>query len=159
MREDCGPGSGRCCRRGGGGGGGGGDGHGGGMRWLLEPAILSALGAHPAHGYDLRLSLDELTDGFLGVDPGGLYRQLRRMEDDGLVASAWESGEHGPQRRTYQLTEEGLDVLRCWIDRLGARRSAIDGILAAARSATHGAGGATPTSPAPPTRPTDKEQA
>lgn len=150
MRDECGPREGRCCRSQGGDGGR----HGEGMRGLLEPAILAALGERPAHGYDLRASLDELTEGLLTVDPGGLYRALRRMEDDGLVASTWQTGGHGPQRRTYELTEDGIDVLRCWIDRLGARRTAIDRILTATLAAINGA---TP-SPAPSTNRTDKEQ-
>ena len=146
MRDEYGPGGGRCCRRG---GDGGGDrpGHGGGLRGLLEPALLAVLAARPAHGYDLRLSLDELTGGVLSIDAGGLYRILRRMEDDGLVASVWETGEHGPQRRTYRLTGDGLDVLRCWVDRLDGRRRAIDGILAAAVAATDQA--AQPSVPEP----------
>lgn len=128
------PRSGRCCR-------------GGAMRGLLEPAILAALGARPGYGYELRASLDESTAGLLAVDPGGLYRVLRRMEDDGLVASSWESGEHGPQRRTYELTEDGFEALRGWIDRLDVRRTVIDAIAAAARTALGDAGSpATPTS-------------
>lgn len=149
MREDCGPGGGGCCGR-----RGGGDRHGGGMRGLLEPALLAAIAARPAHGYDLRVSLEDLTAGALSIDAGGLYRVLRRMEDDGLVASTWQDGEHGPQRRTYHLTADGLDVLRCWIDRLHARRHAIDGILAAARAATQSDD---PTTPEPATPTTTKE--
>lgn len=138
-------GEGPCCGRGAGhaDGPGGPGGRGGGMRGLVEPAVLAALGAQPAHGYDLRAAIEALTDGVLVIDPGGLYRILRRMEDDGLVASAWEAGDHGPQRRTYRLTAEGTDVLRCWLDRLDARRRAIDGIVAAATAAT--ADGPTPT--------------
>lgn len=127
----------RGCRRDGTGGGpgdgpGGGPGTGPGLRGLLEPAVLAALGTHPAHGYDLRDSLEALTAGAVAIDPGGLYRLLRRLEEDGLVSSAWESGDHGPQRRTYRLTDDGREVLRCWVTRLEARRRAIDAIVAAA---------------------------
>lgn len=115
------------------------DRRGGAMRGLLEPAILAALGARPGHGYELRASLDASTAGLLEVDPGGLYRILRRMEGDGLVASAWETGDHGPQRRTYRLTEKGVGELRCWIERLGARRAVIDGITASASVVLAGA--------------------
>ncbi len=131
MEENVARASGRCCRR-----GDCGEGRpGGAMRGLLEPAILAALGVRPRHGYQLRAALDESTAGLLTVDPGGLYRVLRRIEEDGLVRSSWESGEYGPQRRTYELTEDGLDALRCWIDRLKVRRDVIDGIAAAARAA------------------------
>jgi DNA-binding PadR family transcriptional regulator len=121
------------CGGGRGGGGRGGGGGGAGRGSLLEPAILAALATQTSHGYDLRASVEELTCGFLVVDPGGLYRALRRMEDEGLVASIWTDGEHGPQRRTYRITEEGREVLGAWAERLAARRTALDGLLQAIR--------------------------
>lgn len=115
--------------------GGCGRGHGGGGRGggasLLEPAVLAALTAANSHGYDLRAALEELTSGFLVADPGGLYRALRRMEDDGLMVSTWTEGEHGPQRRTYRITDDGREALRLWAERLSAQRTALDGILSA----------------------------
>ncbi|MBN2176463.1 MAG: PadR family transcriptional regulator [Demequinaceae bacterium] len=119
---------------GGGRGGGHGGGHGGGGAGrgsLLEPAVLAALTTATSHGYDLRAEVEELTSGYLVVDPGGLYRTLRRMEDEGLVTSTWTEGEHGPQRRIYRLTADGREVLRSWAERLVARRTALDGILRA----------------------------
>jgi PadR family transcriptional regulator, regulatory protein PadR len=113
--------------RGGGLGGGGGAGRGS----LLEPALLAALTTATAHGYDLRAAVEDLTSGFLVVDPGGLYRALRRMEDDGLVVSTWTEGEHGPQRRIYRITDGGREVLGAWAERLATRRKALDGILQA----------------------------
>jgi len=56
---------------------------------LVEPAALAALLSSAGHGYDLRRVISELTDGEIEVDTGGLYRVLRRMEDDGYVTSAW----------------------------------------------------------------------
>ncbi len=117
--------------RGGGYGGGHGRGGGGGRGSLLEPAVLAALTNATSHGYDLRTAVEELTGGVLVVDPGGLYRALRRMEDDGLVASTWTEGEHGPQRRMYRITDEGREVVGAWAERLAARRMALDGILRA----------------------------
>lgn len=114
--------------RGGGGRGGGGRGGKGG---LLEPAVLAALTAATSHGYDLRAAVEELTCGFLVVDPGGLYRALRRMEDDALVVSTWTEGEHGPQRRTYRITNDGREALGLWSERLTSQRAALDGILRA----------------------------
>lgn len=96
---------------------------------MLEPAVLAALTTATSHGYDLRAAVEDLTCGFLVVDPGGLYRTLRRMEEDGLVVSTWTEGEHGPQRRTYRLTPDGLEALALWTDRLAAQRTALEGIL------------------------------
>jgi len=108
----------------GGRGGGGGVGRGS----LLEPAVLATLATATSHGYDLRAEVEELTGGFLVVDPGGLYRALRRMEDDGFVVSTWTEGEHGPQRRIYRITDDGREALGAWAERLVAWRTALDGI-------------------------------
>lgn len=53
-----------------------------------------------------------ITDrGYGDPDPAGLYRALRDMEDDGLVTSSWELGDHGPARRMYAVTDQGLAAL------------------------------------------------
>ncbi|MDQ3627488.1 MAG: helix-turn-helix transcriptional regulator [Actinomycetota bacterium] len=78
-------------------------------RNYLRPCLLLLLAEGTAHGYEL---LDQV--GALGldrVDPGGLYRCLRAMDEDGLVRSTWEPSTAGPARRTYQLTDEGREWL------------------------------------------------
>lgn len=78
-------------------------------RSFLRPILLLLLAEEPAHGYGL---LEDVASfGLERTDPGGLYRTLRAMEQDGLVASSWEESESGPARRSYQLTPEGLDWL------------------------------------------------
>lgn len=100
-----------CCRRAGGGGRGA----------LVEPAALVALLAGAGHGYDLRRVIGEITGGELEVDAGGLYRVLRRLEDEGFVTSEWAEGESGPQRRDYQLTAEGRELAEDWVAHLRER--------------------------------------
>jgi PadR family transcriptional regulator PadR len=81
-------------------------------RNYLRASLLLLIGEAPAHGYDL---LDQIAQlGLRSVDPGGLYRTLRVMEDDGLVASSWEHSSAGPARRTYRLTADGVDWLHAW---------------------------------------------
>lgn len=78
-------------------------------RNFLRPCLLLLLSEQAAHGYDLMEQLPEL--GVSHVDPGGLYRTLRAMEQEGLVSSWWEPSTSGPSRRTYTVTEEGRDWL------------------------------------------------
>nr|MBA3788699.1 helix-turn-helix transcriptional regulator [Actinomycetota bacterium] len=66
---------------------------------FLRPCLLLLLREQPAHGYELLERLRPL--GFAGDDPGGLYRTLRALERDGLVHSAWEPSQSGPNRRIY----------------------------------------------------------
>lgn len=107
-------------------------------RWaLVEPLVLAGLAAEPRHGYELAQAIEDMTDGALPVDLGGLYRTLRRLEADGFVTSEWEDAEAGPQRRRYEVTEDGIAMLRHWRDHLVASRdlfaravAAVDGALA-----------------------------
>ncbi len=78
-------------------------------RNYLRPCLLLLLAEGTAHGYEL---LEQVADlGMDRVDPGGLYRCLRAMDEEGLVRSAWEPSTSGPARRTYTLTDEGRDWL------------------------------------------------
>ncbi|HVE45345.1 MAG TPA: helix-turn-helix transcriptional regulator [Acidimicrobiales bacterium] len=81
-------------------------------RNYLRASLLLLIGEAPAHGYDLLDHIGQL--GLRSVDPGGLYRTLRVMEDDGLVSSWWEHSVAGPARRTYALTHEGVEWLHAW---------------------------------------------
>ena len=112
-RGDCGGEGARqpCCRRRGGGGGA-----------LVEPAALAALLYAGGYGYDMRRTILDMTDGEVDVDVGGLYRSLRRLEDEGAVASRWCEDASGPRRREYELTEQGLELAEQWRDALRARQ-------------------------------------
>ena len=68
---------------------------------FTEPAILLLLRERPAHGYDLLERLPELT-GEQRVEMGNLYRLLRALEEEGLVASEWDETSPGPAKRTLR---------------------------------------------------------
>src|SRR3954451_24924718 len=70
-------------------------------RNFLRPCILLLLRESPAHGYDLLERAQAF--GFTRNDPGGLYRALRALEDEGLVKSFWEPSAQGPDRRIYEI--------------------------------------------------------
>ena len=81
----------------------------------LQPSLLLALHLKPSYGYDLlgKISDFGFTDG--SVDPGTLYRHLRRLEDDGFVSSKWDTTGTGPARRFYGITPKGEILLRDWV--------------------------------------------
>ena len=66
---------------------------------MVEPAALAALLYAGGYGYDMRKAILERTNGEVDVDVGGLYRSLRRLEDEGAVASRWCDEDVGPRRR------------------------------------------------------------
>lgn len=78
-------------------------------RAYLRPCLLLLLAEGTSHGYELLEQVAAL--GLDRVDPGGLYRCLRAMDEEGLVVSTWEPSSSGPARRRYALTDEGLEWL------------------------------------------------
>ena len=81
-----------------------------------------------AHGYELA---DELT-AFMPVqrvDVGNLYRLLRKLEDEGLVASEWDEGEAGRAKRVYEITDDGIEALDDWAERLRGTADALTRFL------------------------------
>jgi DNA-binding PadR family transcriptional regulator len=86
-----------------------------------EPALLSLLARGPTHGYELLERLPSLV-GEERVDVGNVYRALRGLEEEGLVASEWRADLPGPAKRTYTLTGEGRAVLDLWRSSLASLR-------------------------------------
>jgi PadR family transcriptional regulator PadR len=91
-----------------------------GLRLILRPSLLLMLAEKEAHGYEL---YDQLAS--LGFDPDCLdssilYRDLRDMEEMGLIGSKWDDEDSkGPKRRVYRILDEGKTRLGEWIENLG----------------------------------------
>ena len=96
-------------------------------RNFLRHCVLLLLRESPAHGYDLLERLAAL--GFARQDPGGLYRMLRGLEDEGLVHSAWEASAQGPDRRIYEITRTGAEDLHEHAKALNATASLLGDFL------------------------------
>ena len=93
---------------------------------FLRPCVLLLLAETPAHGYDL---LERLSGFGFDREPGGLYRNLRSLEHEGLVTSAWEPSLTGPDRRSYVLTADGRASLDAWATALAESRLLLDVFL------------------------------
>jgi PadR family transcriptional regulator PadR len=99
------------------------------MRGFVQPRLLLQLVKKPAHGYELMEALSAAADD-PAPDPGTLYRTLRALEEDELVRSAWETGESGPARRVYELTDQGVEFLHAWAVSIRGTRAQLDRFLA-----------------------------
>jgi len=64
------------------------------------------------------------------VEPGTIYRNLRRMEKEGFVSSKWEAAESGPARRKYAITGEGIKALQEAVLKLKQQKRQIEDFLA-----------------------------
>ena len=100
--------------------------NGGQPRNFVLPCLLLLLHEGSSHGYDLVERL--VPFGFNG-EPPVVYRNLRRMEAEGLVQSAWETGGKGPARRVYWLTPRGHDQLDAWTIAIKYQRRVLDMFL------------------------------
>lgn len=78
-------------------------------RELLAPSLLLLLAESPGHGYELMERLRPL--GFDWGGPGPIYRDLRSLEDAGLITSDWFVSQSGPGRRVYEITPLGRESL------------------------------------------------
>ncbi len=72
----------------------------------LDLLLLSVLAAGPAHGYAVISALRERSDGNFDLPEGTIYPALHRLEEAGLLSSAWAEVD-GRRRRVYALTEAG----------------------------------------------------
>lgn len=75
-------------------------------RGSLVLAALSQL-REPKYGYAL---IEELTQRGVQIEQGTLYPLLRRLEEQGLLRSEWNTDGSRP-RRYYVLSADGVQVL------------------------------------------------
>jgi len=73
----------------------------------LDMLILKALSLGSTHGYGVLLRIEARSRGLLSLEQGSLYPALNRMEDRGLIASAWGISENNRRARFYRLTDAG----------------------------------------------------
>jgi DNA-binding PadR family transcriptional regulator len=90
----------------------------------LTPAawhVLLALADGERHGYALMREVAALSGGRLRLGPGTLYRTLRRLLEDGLIAEAAERPDpelDDERRRYYRLTDAGRRAAAAEAERL-----------------------------------------
>lgn len=100
---------------------------------FLQPCLLLLLHQQgSSHGYNLLSDLEQFGFDSMRIDPSLVYRALREMEEIGLVVSEWsEDQSQGPQRRNYQITEDGKNHLAEWINDLKKTKKEIDTLIEA----------------------------
>ena len=98
--------------------------------WLV-PVALAVLREHSTHGYELLERLARF--GFEALNPGTLYRTLRKMEKDGLCKSTWDTSNNGsgPTCRVYSVTPAGEAHLESWVEGLKKYQEVMDSFFLA----------------------------
>lgn len=81
--------------------------------------ILLVLARGARHGYGIIKDAERHVGGDVPLDPANLYRALRRLDRDGLVAETdLDDESDGAPRRHYALTEHGRRVVTAEAERL-----------------------------------------
>ena len=80
----------------------------------LRHAILTALLERPSGGLELTRRFDRSIGYFWSATHQQVYRELARLEDDGLVASTPQPGLRGSPR-SYDVLPAGRAELRAWV--------------------------------------------
>lgn len=72
--------------------------------------ILAVLEGGPAHGYAIIEVLRQRSQGTFDLPEGTVYPALHRLEDQGLLCSAW-TEDTGRRKRVYELTVKGREAV------------------------------------------------
>jgi DNA-binding PadR family transcriptional regulator len=89
----------------------------------VDLQLLLSLAESERHGYGLVQAIAERTDGLVALEPGNLYRIIKRLLADGLVAETERRAVaelDDERRRYYRITPLGGRVLAAEIARLQA---------------------------------------
>lgn len=105
---------------------------------MREPtfAIMSALAEGPRHGYAIITEAAELSGGTVALQAGTLYAALDRLRSERLVEIASEEIVQGRLRRSFALTDRGLEALTAEATR---RRETAERALTRLRARARGA--------------------
>jgi DNA-binding PadR family transcriptional regulator len=101
----------------------------------VDLELLLALAGEDRHGYGLVQEISAHTNGLIVLDPGNLYRVIKRLLADGLIeeGSARPADAGDERRRYYRITTLGGRVLAAELERLRALVSAPGSKAAAQR--------------------------
>lgn len=105
------------------------------LRGVLQPCVLQCLADGPAYGYAIIARLAEA--GLGGIKGGTLYPLLARLEARELVTIEWRTGEGGPGRKYFSLTEAGRAELTDARSAWSAFTAAVDAHLELDRAPSH----------------------
>ncbi|AKA67656.1 MULTISPECIES: PadR family transcriptional regulator [Clostridium] len=103
---------------------------GGNLDKFVQPIILKILYECDAYGYVILKKIAE-SPMMKGAkpDPTGIYRQLKTMEERGLLMSKEQISDNGNLVKCYSITESGKQCLLNWIRTLKDYRDSIDLLL------------------------------
>jgi DNA-binding PadR family transcriptional regulator len=73
--------------------------------------------------------LKRMTSGRYEPESGSVYTILRRLEKKGFLSSEWKSKKSGADRRVYNLTDDGIKLLKEGLEMIKKRRPLADVLI------------------------------
>lgn len=75
------------------------------LKGVLEGCVLEVIAQEEIYGYELIQRLKQY--GFSTIIGGTIYPLLQKLEKRGLIAGVMRASPDGPDRKYFQLTEDG----------------------------------------------------
>jgi DNA-binding PadR family transcriptional regulator len=104
------------------------------LKGHLDAIVLAALEAGPAHGYAIIEAIKQRSASTFDLPEGTVYPALHRLEQAGLLASAWTTPPGGRRRRVYSLTRAGTAALSDRRKAWGRFSQAVNALLGGGRA-------------------------
>ena len=82
---------------------------------VLKYIILGMLAHRELAGYDIKKLFEEELGDFWYSNHSQIYPELRRMEEDGLISSRTELVGKKLEKKFYQITQNGQELLSNWM--------------------------------------------
>ncbi len=86
------------------------------LKSMARIHCLSLINRGYRHGYDIIKHIKEKSD--IEVSAGMLYPVLQWLEENNYVKGVWKYEEGKPGRKEYELTDDGLELLKIARERL-----------------------------------------
>lgn len=82
-------------------------------------AVLGILSIHPMSGYELAQAAERSIANFWPVSRSQVYSELARLEELGLIAGTDVAQERVPDKRVFEITDDGDAAFAAWIGEPG----------------------------------------
>nr|WP_244199414.1 PadR family transcriptional regulator [Halobacillus trueperi] len=77
---------------------------------VFEILVLSFISKKPMYGYEINAAINEFPE--FEIPNGTIYPILRRLLKNEWATAYWMKSSSGPERKYYEITEEGGKILK-----------------------------------------------